>query len=491
MIAQVKTLERLEASQNKSFEEVQKEWDDINKRLPEKRRQLDAIQNAITSLEEKQGTLFQKYLNDENRLKHFEVIKNQLKTLGLSMDVLDQIQNFLISIKKLKYDAETAITKLNAVDNLEGKKVELNREIRELETKTNSSKSKLDGIQNLINEKQTLYNELVKLEEMGLSIEQIGLLRNTIVRISANHGKSVKDALAHFQNDMKNYDVMLGLGPEVDRLNRLKNTLNAEIEEAKKDKEEKQRRANKEFEEVNGRIALKKGEIESYSKLQSAGIDDATLLRWGRIIQNSKLSAEVIESELNENSSLKQSFESLRRETKTLETLKAVLTSSTQQLEQTKAELESAITAIKVSALKNMETDVKAKLALIQQDVARTLSNAREGIESTSKEALKSSTEFTTTLRDTLQAVEPQIRNVGMALEAGTKIGKYETILPLLEMIENGVVEEVPAITSILQALKGFRKCTLKNPKIVDQTTIQQVDGLIASLTQRLECVEL
>ncbi len=63
--------------------------------------------------------------------------------------------------------------------------------------------------------------------------------------------------------------------------------------------------------------------------------------------------------------------------------------------------------------------------------------------------------------------------------------------LPILEMIENGgeQVEEVPALSSMLQALRGFRRYLVQTRNIIDQTTTGELDAIIFWVSGRLETV--
>ncbi len=85
MMEQVKTLEELETSQNKSFDEIKAEWQKIQKELPEKESKLASTQDGITSLESRHRAMFQKHSIDEARLGAFEALKNQLEGLGLDL----------------------------------------------------------------------------------------------------------------------------------------------------------------------------------------------------------------------------------------------------------------------------------------------------------------------------------------------------------------------------------------------------------------------
>ncbi len=284
---------------------------------------------------------------------------------------------------------------------------------------------------------------------------------NIIVRIGANHGMKAKDAFARFEKDMKNYDVVLGLQTDVEALSQEKASIQSQIAWSNKDFEKKENRAKKDLEELNQQVVTKKAEIEAYSKLRLAGVRDETLLRLSRIIENSKLSAQVMESELTTTSSLQQSQEIMKKEIKELEENKKSLVSFNQELDRTKKLLQFQITTITESAIRNMEktetqgianidklvkdaetrltkladqysrvtngslADVKQNLMEIQENTTNILNVAVMAVETSTSQGLESSKKFTNDLQKLLQDVKPQIENVGIALEVGEKIGRY------------------------------------------------------------------
>ena len=61
---------------------------------------------------------------------------------------------------------------------------------------------------------------------------------------------------------------------------------------------------------------------------------------------------------------------------------------------------------------------------------------------STVTELKSSADDFSKGLRDSLSEASPGIKNVGLALEAGEKIGKYRNIMPLLQLIDGSDAQD-------------------------------------------------
>ncbi len=237
--------------------------------------------------------------------------------------------------------------------------------------------------------------------------------------------------------------------------------------------------------ELEKRYADQSEEISAYGKLRAMGIDGKRILSWDKMIQNAKLDVQAIEAELMKQGELTSLEEQTNKRIDKLQTREEALKQSITQLAQEKENVGASIKAIKEIALKEVEAlslnvlssitelndKAKSSLALLTVQNEKTLNDLRKASQKEIKDAgqeakielnesiseIKSSaSSYSKELKSILEQASPEIKLVSQALEAGERIGKYKTILPLLEMMEKGKGDEAEALIAIWNVSNRF-----------------------------------
>jgi len=411
IISQSAKLEALEKRYGMKFDSLKANYDDMGKSLAAKKKEKIDLDVAIAQLSQRKTELMAQYALDEQKLHEYVSTKQQLALAGLDINNLQDLKNFFAALKSEKFNPKDIIDRLNSIADLQAQRTRIQQEV-------NTAKHDLE-------EKKTL------LEENKKRIE------------------------AEFSNKRKDLE---------------------SLEAAASDKIRK----------LDEKYSKQKGEIEAYNDLRAIGIDGKRMLSWNQIIKSANLDYGTIEGELRNQANLKGLEDKTSAKIKELVTEELRLSQSISQLNQEKQKIEFSILAIKESALSGIG-ELSSKIltaisALKEQAEERLSETANEGQKSmeemknstqqqikqvsdsaladlkTTVSELKSSTEdFSKELKSSIQLASPDIKNVGLALEAGEKLGKYRNILPLLQLIDgSGNGDESEALIAMWNLSSRF-----------------------------------
>jgi hypothetical protein len=411
IISQSAKLGALEKKYGMKFDSLKANYEDMGKSLSAKKKEKIDLDAGIAQLSQRKTELLAQFALDEEKLHEYANTKQQLALAGLDINNFQNLRNFFVVLKSEKFNPKEIIDKLNSITDLQAQRTRIQQEV-------NISKHDLE-------ERKTLLEENKKRIDSEISIKR----------------------------------------KELDSL-----------EAASSEKIRK----------LDEKYSKQREEIEAYNDLRATGIDGKRMLSWNQIIKTSNLDYGTIEGELRNQANLKGLEDKTSAKIKELVTEELRLSQSISQLNQEKQKIESSILTIKESALSGIG-ELSSKIltsisALKEQAEERLTETANEGQKSmeemknstqqqikqvsdsaladlkTTVSELKSSTEdFSKELKSSIQLASPDIKNVGLALEAGEKLGKYRNILPLLQLIDgSGNGDESEALIAMWNLSSRF-----------------------------------
>ncbi len=473
IISQSSKLQALEKKYGLNFEGLRTGSEELGKSISAKKKEKTDLENEIVQISKKKSELLVRYSLDEQKIQDYASVKQQLASFGFEVANLQNVRNLLIALKNEKFEPKEIMEKLNSIGDLQAQKTKTQLEVK-------SAKEELDAKKNYL-------IEIRKLEESKLSFDQIERVRSLVARISSDHKIDPSQAYIRFEQDiLQNYNASLGLKPEVSKLNDNKKRLESEIALKRKELESLESAGSEKINKLDERYSKQKEEIEAYSELRATGIDGKRIISWNQIVKSANLDYGIIEGELRNQGNLKNLEDKSSAKIKELVAEEIKLNQSISKLNQEKQNIETSIQTIKDSALNGIE-DLRLK---VLESLASLRQKAETGLQETSKESqksleeMKSSAEqqirqlsettlsdvkstmgglqtstldFSKELKDSLAQASTEIKNVGLALEAGEKIGKYRNILPLLQLIDgSGTQDESEALIAMWNLSSRF-----------------------------------
>jgi hypothetical protein len=148
-------------------------------------------------------------------LREYSNFKAELRTKGLSSSIVDdprKLVRVIYGIKQRGYDVDKVLSEYSDIEFMQVKRDILSTQVRTLEDKIvnlQSQYSFLESQVNLHSQRLYVYDEL---NAIGLGLNKLRLLLNTIKEIAAENGISYKDGVEQFFEFIeKHYDIKLRL----------------------------------------------------------------------------------------------------------------------------------------------------------------------------------------------------------------------------------------------------------------------------------------
>ena len=473
IISQSSKLQLLEKKYGLTFDALKTNYEEVGKSLSAKKKEKVDIEAEIASISKKRSESLARLSLDDQKIHDYADTKQQLAAFGFDVTNLQSAKNLLIALKNEKFDPKEIIAKLNSINDLQAQKGKAQQELKIIKDELETKKSHLA--------------EIKKLEESKLNFDQIERIRTLVARISSENKIEPSLAYARFEQDLlQNYSTTLGLKPEVSKLEENRKKLENEISAKRKEIDNLEIGAKDRIKKLEDRYSKQKEEIEAYSELRALGIDGKRILTWNQIINASNLDYGAIEGELRNQGNLKNLEDKTSAKIKELVSEEIRLSKSISELKLEKEKVESSIQTIKESVLTGME-DLRSKVlssiaslnekaemglaevaknsqksmeelrSLSEQEIRQTSESALSSVKSTVTELEASTADFSKELKECLSESSAEIKNVGLSLEAGEKIGKYRNILPLLQLIDGtGNQDESEALIAMWNLSSRF-----------------------------------
>lgn len=474
LVAQCMKIDQLEKKYSKSFDELKAEFDRLAKEITSRTKKIQELEASIANTKTKKSDLMREYSTDERKVREYVDARSELSTLGFPVDDLTSVKTCLISLKNAKFSAEKIIEELNSIADLEARHVSLESEV--------------SAASGELREKKALLIQLRQLQNSGLTVDQLERIRDIVSKIGSRRGVNPEQAMAKFESDvLKNYDLMLGLEGDIMALQETKSSLIKETEEKRKGSEEKEKNLVAKLAELEARHEARKQEIQAYSELRAKGVDGSRIVAWHDLLAAANLDFGTIEAELKRTGELKTMTESASVKLNELQQQQKVLSDTVTELDLQKKSLESTMSAIKDSSLKELENSQASVMSSVTentQKIKQFSESTKSEIETTLASLKQAAQSFTSEMNDVLQRASEESKKQSSLIETAEKIGKYESVLPLLKMVETGEVNESEALVSMWSLTNVFQKWLAKQ---TGSTSREEMTELLKKVTSSLD----
>lgn len=486
-------IQNLEYDYELSYEEIVEKFEEMGSKISSQREEIIKLNKNIVEAKKRNVNLYDKYVTDKESLENYKNTNDALTKLGLSLKDMEKIETILLALKKEKLNPTKIIKKINEIKDLEESKTffefivkKLKEEYKELENKNEVTKKE-------IYRKQNILDEATKLEETGLTINDIQKIRNTVIRVSSNHGLTTQQAITKLQTDItKNYDKILGLEPKLTSLQNQKEKLETEIKNQENELKEKRIETETKIQELEDENEAVKEQIDAYINLRRKGVTDEVLLRWEKIIKESKLNPNIIQSNLITQRNLKNLENEFNKKIVDKEQTVKELNSNITSLTSKKGEIITSIETVQQEGIKKIQgtTDKtieqsRDQIILMYNKITKILSDsitALEKSETTNLSILNDTENNVKETKDNLQTISNQINFItDEAIAAGEKIGNLHPISEAYKFIDTGKGEPnivIPLTVKFLLHLKTW----FQNREKLDYTKESSIDNLIKEL---------
>ena len=504
IVEQVSALDKLEKKHEASFDELKARYESLVTQVGSKEVEKNQLAQEIEGLEKRKSEVLQQSKIDEKRLQEYSLTTGKLRELGLKVEDLEALRNFLISVKAQGYDSTEIISRLNSIGELEKKKSDLERESL--------------AVQSILRKKDDLLAEVTKLETSSLTVEQVGKIREIVERVSASRGIEGTKAYVEFEDDVvSNYDAVLGMKAVVARLQEGEKRLLAEADEIRRQLSDEQTVHSEKIKQLEHEYSKIAKEIEAYNLLVQMGVDASEILSWHEIIETSKIDFSTIEAELKRNANLKAMEREITQKVASLTSEAMTLKETVEQLEQEKMKIEGTIKALGetavaelnsvnstiLSSIESLSGGTKSAISQIVEDNKKVLDGFRVSAEESTQKTIRDATvdlkstvsqlansvsDFSRELKKTIEEAEPQIKSLSGLLEAGERLGKYRNILPLLELLDEKNVNESEALIAMWNVISRFSSWVSEHYRSSPKPEFSEtLSKLIASINEEIQ----
>ncbi|MDG6904932.1 MAG: hypothetical protein JRN20_04005 [Nitrososphaerota archaeon] len=480
LVNQCIKIDQLEKKYARTFDELKSEYERLAKEISSRSKRVQELEDTIAETKKKKKEVAREYSADEKNVRQYVDARMELSSIGFSVDDIPRVKTCLFSMKNENFSPEAIIEKLNSIAVLEARKTSL--------------ESELSIANGDLREKKALLIQLRQLQQTGLSVEQIERIREVVSRISSRRGINPDQAMSRFESDvLNNYDLTLGLESEVMRLQETKNSLASEFDGRKAALETKEKMVLEKISELESKYQSQKQEIQAYSELRAAGVDGARIQSWNQLISDNRLDFGIVESELRKQGDLRTLEEEISIRIAYLQEKEKVLTATISELNTQKSTLESTISSIKehtLSAFEESRTAMLSSVSQVKEEVKQVSDLAKTDLKAALSELSSEATTFQSNMTNILQKAGEETKKHSELLETAERIGRYEAVLPVLKLSEDGDVSETEALVAMWNVSNTFAQWLRKQKITPTRIDILELLGkTTASLNQEIQTV--
>jgi chromosome segregation ATPase len=328
-------------------------------------------------------------------------------------------------VKNSRYNITRIVNWISAIEDLQSHQKQIQKDINTLNAEENRLKGAIETLQQNLSEKKTILSEIHEYKQLGLDLTNLTMLRDSIIKIGAQHNLPASNAFEKFCSDIKkDYDTKVGFEKQITSL---QDTAEKWIQKEKTLKEQ---------------YSSYRTTVNSLSELLKKNISPSQIEEWNHIIRNMKEEPYELTSNLKKYVHFKQLKDDRNRMANQAEKKLIKLHSQIKELKEKKIEIEESIRTLTSEGVQKITTvssqldkSVANKLALVDDEMNKT------------------STRIKTTIKEFEDALETLYEK---SLTVGKNIGKYEALDPLLKLIneQKGAPHEVHS--TILQVNEAY-----------------------------------
>lgn len=227
---------------------------------------------------------------------------------------------------------------------------ELNQKIKQsqsiiapVEEKEKALREKIETLESKLAEKSDLASHLTELEKSGFGIERLELLQDTLKEIGRRHGLKGKEAVDNFFDDLKDYEAILEVESELERLQSQIETKKLEAESWRA-KEEALNRKHDDLKEAIGTVHA----------LRTRGVKVSQIVTWHRLLGRFE-TVEQFDEKLAQYGDMANLLNAKKEETEGYELRLAQVQSRLEVLQKEKVKIEAGIEALKQGGVEKIK----------------------------------------------------------------------------------------------------------------------------------------
>ena len=116
IVSQCIRIDQLEKKYKKSFEDTKNEFDQSGKEILARTKKVKDLEAAIAETQKKKTNFLREYSVNEQSARSYISARDDLASIGFQIDDLPKVRTCLFSVKTEKFNPETIVEKLNAIE---------------------------------------------------------------------------------------------------------------------------------------------------------------------------------------------------------------------------------------------------------------------------------------------------------------------------------------------------------------------------------------
>ncbi|HEU05153.1 MAG TPA: hypothetical protein ENH95_08605, partial [Nitrosopumilus sp.] len=330
---QCKALTQLQAKSNIPLQDLSEECTrliDTKNELEKKISQLEeeaakANADAANALSEKNQTT--------KSLEEFEQTKKELDNFELGFNNLSKLINALKKAADAGYNIDKIIKHLEKEGSYEQRIAELEQQVKQLRAQETILTRRVNKLSKTIETKKLLVVNVRRLEKIGIKVEDLETMYETVIGIAKENHMDEKAAIQKLENDLRNnYHKKHGLESHLKELQNNISIKSTELESIQV-----------KIENFNIKNNENEQALNILKTLKQKGIDPFLILTWNKILETSSLKPKMFEEKLLKYSSVRQIINAEQQNLKQLTKERKELESNIEFLKSNKEKLESTI----------------------------------------------------------------------------------------------------------------------------------------------------
>jgi hypothetical protein len=331
----------------------------------------------------------------------------------------------LDNVRNCSYEPKIIASKLSTIENLETRLKELQENVAIEERRLNKVFS--DSVESeqrlcLCQQRLGLYDEL---EKMGCGLNELNLLRNTILEMSVNNNIYHVLAFKKFFKDIEDqYDVKLGFEQKIEEMEKLLI------------------RKKQEFHNVSLECSRAKDVHDKLNELFSYGVTQNDIICWNNIVKGYTKDLSGLNEDLSQYGSLTNSKTKLFAKVESLTSECEKLSAKVDALREEGEKLSQSIglqMSLGTKWIQAFSNDVDAKIKELRNFADESILSVREQSSSVTGQAVKS-----------LQILDTEVRK---ELDLFQKIGATAEFSPLIKAARGQYVDHEELKWSVIRAM--------------------------------------
>ena len=414
------------------FENLKSDYETTAKELADATETLSSLKSGADAKKKEIGNLDKEYGVSLSAAKAYVSAKQRLQSMGLDMDDLGSVEKCLTNLRERKFNPARVIATFNESENLTGRIASQKGQLVSISEEVEGKGRELSRVLAELKKRTGELDEAKLLARAGLEIEAIRQIRDTVELTARKRKVTPPKAVQQLISDiMKNYDTVLGLKGEIERLGSDQRSAQKALEEA-----------GKRVQAQDRLYSARKAQIEAYERLEKKGVDGDILLEWEDAISKSDLDTSTVTAELKKYTSLKRARDTLDEEMREARSKKQTLASEIESLNARKSQLEASIGEVTEKGLKALESHIqnfRTSVAAVEKETLKSVSKTSGEVKDNVGVLEKSVTETVKNVNEVLGAMETKVNGIAKkALQTGQEVQKVQALKPLIDFYERG-----------------------------------------------------